>query len=218
MKNKPAQRGAVNLLLIAGVIVVVIVILIATGTLKFSGYIKYTPSNKQSSSDTSSENPKPTPKPSQVELSETYSDTNLGFSIKYPTNWGLDQTKTPTLYTKTDGSTSSAGSEAGVVLTSGPLGEMKEAQFATIVDLNRVQIKKQFVGATLGEEKDLKIDNLDAHYYEYEITQNGQEYKSRFYIIVDENKFYALVPASKKAIWDKYLPTFEAIVNSFKPL
>lgn len=223
------QRGFIVppvILLIVGGIVILVVIAIASGALKMSGSIKYTPKEQPAAEQQTTPKEESTQpveeqitQPAQANLAETYTHDSPKYTINYPTGWGIMQSaKNVTIFQKSSETTTAQTSEAGVVITPTTLGQLKGSKLSTIVDLSKNKIKQQFTGATFTGERDTKVGSYDAYVFDLIYADNNKDFQSQFYILIDSDNLYGVIVTANKAVWPKYENTLLQIVNSLKLL
>lgn len=224
MNKRPAQKGFIVPPLAIGaavVVAVIIAVLVASGSLK--GSLKITKDKNETQSNQGASLPTPTPK-TKVELSqEPFIDQEQGYSIQYPKGWQADSQGGPQggaiFFSRDDGATTISQSPAALFVVVNPLGEFKEAQFSTIVDSNRLSLKKEFSGAVFDVDQTTKVGNYEAHLFSFTYTGNqGVEYQPQITLIRGQEKLYAIWTMAKKANLSKYEDALQESVNSFKIL
>lgn len=223
MRKNSAQKGFLVPPIAIGAVVVVAVIvavLVASGSLK--GSFNITKSSKEAPT-TEANLPTPTPKP-KVELTqEPFVDQAQGYSIQYPKDWQSDPQGGPQggaiFFSRDEGATTVGQSPAALFLVVNPLGEFKEAQFSTIVDSNRLSLKKEFAGAVFDVDKETKVGDYDAHVFSFTYTGNqGVEYQPQITLVRGQEKLYAVWTMAKKATLSQYEDALQTSVNSLKIL
>ena len=223
-KNLP---GITPIIIVVAVgIIGLIIISAVTGVLKFRGNIGSTKNNEtiqeeetsQTSQDASLET-QPSNIQTTADLSETYTNQSLGFSIKYPQGWQVDDSGTTVnIFIKEEGATSAENSIAGVIITTTPLGELKGSQLSTIADLWSLQIPKQFPGATITKKEQIKLGGEEAYLYVFSFIDEGKELPSNFYLLIDKENLYGLIATTELQYQTKYEETLKSIAESFKLL
>ena len=223
-KNLP---GITPIIIIVAVgIIGLIIILTVTGVLKFRGNIGSTKTNETVQEEETSQTlqggdlkSQSSPSPIKANLSETYTNQSLGFSIKYPQGWQADDSGTTVnIFIKEEGATSAENSIAGVIITTTPLGELKGSQLSTIADLWSLQIPKQFPGATITKKEQIKLGGQEAYLYVFSFTDKGKEFPSNFYLLIDKENLYGLIATTELQHQTKYEETLKSIAESFKLL
>lgn len=217
---KSDQRGVVQpILIIGGAIVGIIIILVATGSLKFSGYIKN--DNNQSRSDqpeTQTAAPSPTekPKPAVKLNSESYTDSKNGFSISYPEGWKVrEQTDNVTMYKPSESKgTDQADALIGVV--AGGLGESKDLKLASIADFHKTLLKKQFSNTEFISEKEIKVNGQDAYELEFTGEVRSEKMHGRYILIKGDKYLFAIVGTANSGLWDSEKDDIDASIQTFK--
>lgn len=202
-------------ILIVGGIIVLVIIGIASGAINFSGSIKYNRS-QQESGNTSNSSSKQERAP-KIDLSQTYTHTAPSYSINYPTDWAIAESgKVAAIYSKAGGATTTKQSEAGLMITTSSLGELAGSKLSTVADLSKPQLLKEFPGATISSEEDVKVGAYDAHVFNMVYPNNGIDWQGKFYVLTDADNLYGLIATANKPKWPSYEATLRAVVNSFK--
>lgn len=225
-----AQNGVISPLVIGGVVVIgIIVLLVASGSLKFSGYIK-TDSNqtslsrgdKSQESQESAQVPEATARSteqskSEVKLSsEPFTDSKLGFSISYPEGWKVKSaTNNVNIYKPSD-TKSGDQADAMVSIVAGDIGELKDSKVATIADLHKVYIKKQFSNVEFTGEKEVQINSQDGYQLEFTGTVNSQNMQAKYIVLKGEKNLFALVEVANIGMWKDLEKELDASVQTFK--
>lgn len=216
--NQKYLRGFTPIILIVVVVIIGLIIVgVATGALKGSFTVSKNKPLAQETAKTEESNKQnvTTPLPSPVlQLGETYTSSQKDFSIRPPKSWSVNEEKSITFY---EGSTIQ-GSPAALVVTTVPLGELKGAQFSTLVDTVRVSLKKQYPSSTIQTDQGTKIDGNDAHLLVFENSQDGITYQIKAYLVVNSDNLYNILTLVKKESITKYNQTLEESVKSFKLL
>lgn len=216
------QKGVVNPLVIGGVVVVgIIVLLVASGSLKFSGNIKTDkqPQEDQVSTQTPEESTqKPTEKPKpEVKLNpEPFTDSKLGFTISYPEGWTVSSTTTGVNILKPSSTKGAGQADAMVSVVNGNLGELKDTKLATIADLHKVNIKKQFGNVEFTGEKEVKVNGLDGYELDFTGTISNENVQAKYILIKGTNSPFALVEVANAGIWNNFVSELDASIQTFK--
>ncbi|MBI4038114.1 hypothetical protein HY387_00465 [Candidatus Daviesbacteria bacterium] len=209
-KGPTSELGVVSpIIIVVGVVVLIAVVLLASGALKFSANIKSGSQPSSSSSQKAPEKPK-------VELTETYTNQDLGISIKYPNKWEVDTSqKVPIIYSTDWDAKSANDSPAGVILASTKRADQtKDMSKATVYDIRKIELQKEYPGATFGEDKDIQLGSIDAHVYEFTYVNVKNDFEGRYYLVVTENKLYGLLATAIKAKWADYEDVLSRIVQT----
>ena len=231
MKNYPDKQSGFALPVIiaagVGVVVLLAIILWATGILKVSGTLTYNKNQTAATAPVESQTettktPTSTPVSTVPVLSETYTNQQQHYSLRYPKSWQVEtQGKAVVIYSTDLEASSAAKSIAGVIINSGTLGKLKGSQFSTLTDLWKIELDKQFPSGTFGSDKDVKVGAYQAHVYELTYPQkNDQKFEARFFLVADmtNDKLYGLLGTAIKPLFTKYEATIQGIVNSFQML
>lgn len=219
---KLSAKGVISPLMIGGVVVAgIIVFLLASGSLKFSGYIK-NDANKsvETESSTAETTPEsqPTEEPkSDVKLNpEAFSDSKLGFSINYPEGWKVKSSTTGVNIFKPSGTKDADQADAIVSVVNGSLGELKDTKLASIADLHKVYIKKQFGSVEFTGEKEVKVNGQEGYVLEFTGTMNGENMQAKYIVLKSEKNLFALVEVANVGMWNDLEEELDASVQTFK--
>lgn len=220
------QRGVINPLVIGGVVVLgIIVFLVASGSLKFSGYIKTDSSKPQQNQNTSQvQQPvtRPTEKPTEAPKAEVklnpepFTDSKLGFSISYPEGWKVSSATTNATIYKPSDTKGANKADALITIFSGSTGELKDTKLATIADLHKVQLKKQFSNLEFIKEGEIKIGNQDAFEMEFTGAMGGENMHGRYMVLTSSTKLYAILGGANAGLWNDLKEIINASIQTFK--
>lgn len=224
MSKSSAQRGVISPLMIGGIAVIgIIVFLVASGSFKFSGYIK-SDSNKPQENQTEVQAPKPTPKPTEapkpeVKLNpEAFTDSKLGFSISYPEGWTVSSTTNGVNILKPSTTRGAGQADALISVVNGNLGELKDSKLLTIADLHKVYIKKQFKNVEFTGEKEVKINGTDGYELEFTGALNNENMRAKYIVLKGTNALFALIEVANVGMWNDFEKELDASVQTFKML
>ena len=222
-QTKKAQAGVISPIVIGAVVVVgiLIVVGISSGALKFSGYVKVDDTEKSSDDQTVTQpaEPIPTKKPGQaVKLnSESYTDTKYGYSISYPEGWKVrEQTNNVTLF-KPSETKGADQADALVSVVADKVGDNKDMKLASIADIHKTYLKKQFTSVEIVGEKDTKVGDVDGYELEFNATINTEKMHGWYIVLKGETYLYVIVGMSNAGLWDDEKGNVEASIQSFKP-
>lgn len=224
-----SQKGIVSPLIIVGVVVGAIILIgVLSGSMKFSGSIKYdkdsapeypTPASTQDSVS------QPTPEPSEpaaaaitssVLNDEPYSSSSMKFSIKYPKGWEVKLQSTSVnifLQSKTKGA---GQADALMTLSSTPGAEYKDTKLSTLADLQKVNINKTFSDVKFTGEMDTKVGGLPAYEIEFTGSLNGEAIHAKYYIVTSGGMLYSLITLTTEDVWSENQSNFMASLDTFK--
>ena len=220
MKKLPAQGFVANPLLIgAAIVVILIVVGIASGALKFSGYVKVDDQNKgQSGTQSVQSTPAPTeqPKPQTKLNTEPFSDSKYGYSISYPEGWKVkEQTSNVTIF-KPSETKGPEQADALVSVVAGDLGDNKGMKLTTIADIHKTYLKKQFSNAEVIGEKEVKVGDKDGYELEFTGTINTEKMHGRYIVLKGDKYIFAIVGMANTGLWDSEKNNIEASIQTFK--
>ncbi len=207
-------------MIIGGIVVLVIVVLlVAGGNFKFSAKVTPTGQNQAATSETAVEEVVPTPTPSPVSTSnfKTFTSENMGISFDYPEDWVVKETSdTITVALIEEGTTNNAA--AAITAINRPLGTAKGLEFASIVDLQKVAIKKEFNNSEFTIDEKTRIGDKEARLLGFEGNISGNPLTGRYLTTVDENNIYAMTVLADADKWSKYSGDLRKALDSFKLL
>ena len=218
MSKYSAQKGVINPLVIGGVVVLgIVVFLVASGALKFSGSVKVDDKSK-SQAESQVSQPSPTEKPkAEVKLNpEPFSDSKLGFSISYPEGWKVNSATTNATIYKPSDTKGSDKADALISVFSAAIGEFKDTKLATIADLHKVQLKKQFSNVEFIKEGEIKVGNQDAYEMEFTGVMGGENMHGRYMVLTSPSNLYAVLGGANAGLWNDLKDTLDASIQTFK--
>lgn len=214
------QKGVVNpVLIIAGVVILAIVaISISSGAFKFSGYVRNDANQTQDQAQDSQPQESQKQEESQpLNLSENYTHSSPAFSFKYPGNWGLDtKERQVTTFSKDDGADNAKDSPAGMVVSIAPLsGDLTGKKIATLGDLLKSEVEKQFPDGTINESGEVKLGANDSFVYKIVYPNKAKDFQANMYLLTDGSNLYTLFATASKDKFSKYEPTLQVVAESF---
>ncbi len=223
-KYSAQQKGVINPLLIGGVVVLgIVVFLVSSGALKFSGSVKVDDKNKgQAESQVSQPATQPTEKPkekpkAEVKLNpEPFTDSKLGFSISYPEGWKPNSATTNATFYKPSDTKGEGKADALVTVFSAAIGELKDYKLATIADLHKLQLKKQFSNLEFIKEGDVKVGDQDAYEMEFTGAMGGENMHGRYMVLTSSTNLYAILGGANTGLWNDLKDTINASIQTFK--
>lgn len=223
-QTKKSQEGVVSPMIIGAIVVVGILVAvgISSGALKFSGYVKVDDSNKPQENQTGSgsqdsQTPIPQEEKPAVKLNpESYSDTKYGYSLSYPEGWKVkEQTTNVTIY-KPSESKGADQADALVTVAAGDIGDNKDMKLTTIADLHKTYLKKQFSGAEIVGEKEIKVGDQDGYELEFTAAINTEKMHGRYIVIKGDNYLFAIIGMANSGLWDGEKENIDASIQTFK--
>lgn len=219
-KLSAREKGFVLPIMIIGVVVAgVIVLLVATGSLKSSN--KVNDSSKTGDNVTSPEqspqvSPVETPKPAVKFFSEPFSDSKLGFSISYPEGWKVKEDTNAATMFKPSETKGSGQADALVTVLSGSIGDYAGTKLTTLADLQKVQLKKEFSGTEFLREGAVKVGDKDAYEIEFTGSMNKEKMHAKYIIITTSSKLFAILAGSNAGLWKDNEDILNASVQTLK--
>jgi len=213
--KKSAQRGiaAPPLLIAGGVIVGLIVLLTASGALKFSGYVKV----DQPTNQTSPEAPLPAAEQPTQEMTAPESGIKLtayqgtDYTISYPEGWTVQSANSMVSITQKEPS-------AGILIITNPIGSLAGAKLATIADANKLVAKEQFKNANFLTEEEMELNGQSAWRYELTANNDGTDIKVIYYVLADSKNMYILMGTTTVKNWAELEGHLTASLDTFKLL
>ncbi len=215
MSHKSARRGvaASPLLIIGAVVVGIIVLLVASGSLKFSGYVRVDEPTKtpEVSSPAPAQSPAPAPQKTPTSAvkfaAEGYSGTN--YTMSYPDGWVVQESGSTVAITLKE-------KEAGMLLITNPLGSLEGAKLSTIADANKLIAKQQFKNANFLKEEETKLNGQAAWRYELTANNDGTDIQIVYFVLADSNNMYTLIGTTTKTNWPELEESFLESFDTFK--
>lgn len=200
------------------VIVVIIVLLVAGGKFKFSANITPTEKNQTITSESvTQETPTPTPAPVSTSTFKTFTSESMNLSFEYPEDWTVKETSdTITIALIEEGTTNNAA--AAITAIKRSLGSAKGLQFASVVDLQKVALKKEFNTSEFTVDETTKIGDKEARLLGFEGNISGNTLTGRYLTTIDEDNIYAMTVLTDADKWSKYAGDLQKALNSFKIL
>ncbi|MBI2022542.1 hypothetical protein HYS97_01690 [Candidatus Daviesbacteria bacterium] len=207
-------------LIIGGIVVGIIIFAIASGGLKFSGYVKVDDKNKSQDNEqvTQTQESTPTEKPKEeVKLnSESYSNTQYGYTISYPEGWKVKEQGTNVNFFKPSVKKGGDQADALVSVVADDLKDNKDMKLATIADLHKTFLKKQFGNAEITSEKEIKVGELDGYELEFTGEIGVDKMHGRYIVIKGEKYLIALIGMAQADLWDNEKMSIETSIQTFK--
>lgn len=204
------QRGFVDpKIIIGGIVVLVVIFFIATGSFKFSASVNK--NNNKSQDQTSSPAPQSKPK--------SYQNEKYEFNLEYPASWSLKENPSPSYVTgffSPEESRSDSYKENLLVrvvdISTQPKITLQEA-----ADLWENQTKKEEGDDfNITDRKSSKIDEENAKDIEYTAKFEGESIQGFVRVTLKNNKAYIFQYNALEKDYEKYLPDIEAILSSVK--
>lgn len=213
MSKKTAQNGVIPLpLLIGGGAVVLIVVLVASGAMKFNFKVTKTGENGQKESVVEVETPTkpesaPTPQPVVKLAAEAYVNSNFTFS--YPDGWKVQEAKNMVTFSR-------KSPDGGILIVTNPLGSLAGAKLATIADANKLVAKQQFKNVSFLKEEEAKLNGQNAWRYELTANNDGTDIKVIYYVLADSKNMYILMGTATIENWAELESSLTSSLNTFR--
>lgn len=216
------QKGFVAspIFIIIGAIVVIAIILVATGSLKLSGYVKVDDGKKsqdnQSTKESVTATPTEKPKPAVKLNPELFSDTKYGYSISYPEGWKVkEQTTNVTMY-KPSETKGADQADALISVVADNVGDNKDMKLASIADIHKTFLKKQFTSVDIIGEKEIKVGTQDGYELEFTGTIGAEKMHGKYIVMKSKKYLFAIIGMSNAGIWDTEKDNIEASIQTFE--
>lgn len=210
--KKSAQLGVISPpLIIGGIIVLVVIFFIATGSFKFSASVNKNTS-KPASQEQQAASPAEEPKP------KSYQNEANGISLEYPATWSLKENpKTGYIagfFSPKEGSNDSYIESLGlkVVATS----SQPNVTLQELADAWENQTKKAESTFVVSERKSSTVAGEDAKDITYTFKEKTDSGKGMIRITLKNKKAYVFQYNAAEKDYDKYLPDIETILASVK--
>ena len=221
-KIRKTNGFAPVILVVSGAIVLIIIILVATGALKGNFSISRNKAESQPAEEPVSvqteQESQASPSPKGPTLSETYTNESLNFQISHPKDWKPEQQGTNTsIYYTGEGATSSAGSKVAIVVTVEAMDNLNLIKLSGLVE----ELKKQVVASpnsTASETRTTTLSGKEAYAFDLGITEKGEQFKGTVYVTADDKRVYTVTSLSEESRKAKLETTLDAIAKSFKIL
>ena len=221
-KIRKANGFAPAILVIAGAIVLIIIILAATGVIKGNFSVTRNKGESQPAEESASVQTEPESQPNQPtkgpELTETYTNESLNFQISHPKDWKPEQQGTNTsIYYTGEGATSSSGSKVAVVVTAEAMDNLNLIKLSGLVE----ELKKQVVASpnsTASETRATTLNGKEAYAFDLGLTEGGEQFKGTVYVTADDKRVYTVTSLSEESRKAKLESTLDTIAKSFKIL
>ncbi|RJQ27254.1 hypothetical protein C4577_01740 [Candidatus Parcubacteria bacterium] len=217
------QRGFVASLpvIVGGVVVlVVVVLLVAGGNFQFSAKMTPTGDNQAATSEVITEKatePTPIPSPVSIYNFKTFTSEDMNISFDYPEDWTVNEnSKNVTIALIEEGTTNNAA--VAITAAKQPLGSAKGLQFTSIVDLQKVAIKKEFNISGFTIDETAKIGSMEARLLGFDGNISGNSLTGRYLTTNDENNIYVMTVLADADKWSKYSADLQKTLDSFKLL
>lgn len=215
------EAGVISPMVIGGVVVLgIIIFLIASGSLKFSGFIKTNSNKPQDNQAESKATATSTPAPqkkSAVKLnSESFSDTKYGYSISYPEGWKVKEQTTNVTMFKPSETKGADQADALVSVVADNLGDNKEMKLASIADIHKTYLKKQFTSVEIVGEKETKVGGQDGYELEFTGAINTEKMHGKYIVLKGEKYIFVIVGMANTGLWDDEKSNIDASIQTFK--
>ena len=213
---KSEQQGIIDpKIIIGGVIALVVIFLLATGSLKFTASV-----NKNSgSSTTTQENTKPeqpaqtpTPKP------KTYQNEANKISLEYPSDWSLKENPAAGYIAGFISPKQSANDtfQENLGIKAVDTSSQPNITLQEIADTWENQTKKSESTLAVVDRKSSTVSGESAKDIVYTFKNQGDSGKGMVRITLKNKKAYIFQYNALEKDYDKFLPTIETILSSVK--
>ncbi|MBI2593471.1 hypothetical protein HYW44_02405, partial [Candidatus Daviesbacteria bacterium] len=155
-------------------------------------------------------------KPSVKLNSESYSNTQYSYTISYPEGWKVKEQANNVNFFKP--SVKKGGDQADVLVSvvADDLKDNKDMKLATIADLHKTFLKKQFGNAEITSEKEIKVGGQDGYELEFTGEIGVDKMHGRYIVIKGEKYLVALIGMAQADLWDNEKMSIEASIQTFK--
>ncbi|MBI2019044.1 hypothetical protein HYS95_00050 [Candidatus Daviesbacteria bacterium] len=219
--NKSArlnQKGFVASppIIIGGIIALIVIFFLATGSFKFSAKVDQPNQDQAATTETAVEET-PTPSPVSTSNFKTFTNEGMNISFEYPEEWLIQEgSNNVTIALLKEGSTKNA--EAVITAAKGPLAGAKGLQFASVADLQKVNIKKEFNVTDFTLDEKAEISGREARLLGFDGTISGNPLTGRYLTTIDEDNLYALTVVTDRDKWSKHAADLQKVLDSFRLL
>ena len=135
----------------------------------------------------------------------------MGFSIKYPGDWTIEEDDNPD--TPISVSFYKNSSRTNVSVSYSMLQRVGDLQQLVEINLSSLKEQEDFVEFSSGYEY---VHKLQGYRIVFSHTYNGTEYKVMMYSLVSGTNFYVLACTSTPESFDADEETFNKIIKGFK--
>ncbi|AWB44460.1 hypothetical protein DCC85_09635 [Paenibacillus sp. CAA11] len=170
--------------------------------------------SKNSSTSSSNTDKKDTDKAAAGDMKD-YENAANGISIKYPSDWQLQEGASGSLaafLSPAEGSDDVFQENVSLTVQDLSAQPMNLKQY---VELSENQVKNMLKG-TLEKNEATKLGDLDAHEFVYSATQNDYNLKFRQVFAVKNNKAYVATYAALEDSYDKFLDKATQTMDSLQ--
>lgn len=149
---------------------------------------------------------------------QTYNNTDVGYSVKYPQDWEISQQNVDgaksVVFKDSYKDTGKIYGQEEVVYTSAPANGYSGDALAEIAKA----VKTDYPNASVAYESRDNKNGLDTitQIYTYD-GENGKLKVKRSIILNKDNSIYLVVTQTPEQNWDKYQDSFDEIHNTFQP-
>lgn len=209
------QRGIIDpKLIIGGIVILVIIFFIATGSFKFSASVKNP--NQSAYSDTKeAKQPESTPQSKP----KTYQSEKYGFNLEYPSSWTLKENPTASFVTGFF-SPEESGSDSyreNLLVRVVDISKQPKMTLQEAADLWENDTEKaEGNNFTVTDRKSATLAGEDAKDIIFDIKTKDVDGHGLIRITLKNNKAYIFQFNALKTTYDKYLSNIEAILASVK--
>lgn len=215
--ERRTQKGMVDpKIIISGIVILVVIFFLATGSLKFSASIKKNPTqpaeqtNQNQPSATSAEETKAKPK--------TYQNEKYGLSLEYPANWSLKENPAPSyiagFYSPKEDASDTYDESLGVKAID--TSSQPNITLQEVADMWENQTKKAESSFIVTDRKSSTIVGESAKDILYTFKNQGIDGKGMVRIALKNKTTYIFQYNAAEKSYDKFLPDIETILASVK--
>lgn len=211
--KKSAQQGVISPpVIIGGIIAIVVIFLITTGSFKFSGSVKDSNKPAGNTEEQSASETKSKPK--------TYQNEASGFSLEYPENWSIKENPSKeyvvAFYSPKENSSDDYTEFLGIkVIDTSSKPNVTVLEIADLWE-NQTRDASKSDAFTVVDRKSASVSGAEARDVEYTAKFEEEDMKGVVRITLNASKAYVFQYNAKANAYDKYLPDIEAILASVK--
>lgn len=206
-------------IIIGGVIALIIIFFLATGSFKFSASINPNKSTTPISQENASqENPRQETTPQPTSKPKTYQNDANGFSLEYPANWELKENPAQGYIAgviSPKESTSDTYQE-NLLIKAISTSSQPNITLQQLADSWENQTTKAESSLTIIDRKDTTLGGGETKSFTYTFKSEGDSGKGMAQITLKNNKAYVFQFNALEKDFNNYLPTIETILSTVK--
>lgn len=213
---KTAQKGFVDpKIIIGGIIVLVVVFFLATGSFKFSASVKDSDKSEPPTEvNTQTEQPTPisTPKP------KTYQNEANSFSLEYPADWSLKENPAQGYIVGVIAPKESTSDtyQENLLIKAINTSSQPNITLQQLADSWENQTTKAESSLVIVDRQDVSLGEEQAKSLTYTFTNQDDNGKGMAQITLKNNKAYVFQFNALQKDFEKHLPAIQTILSSVK--